>query len=102
MLAERNLSLATASEERASQKVADALQSGHISPAMRDWATALCMSNEASFDSFVASAIPQFAHLFKATHTAKAPPGNQRGSEGAEFANAICSQLGLKPGTLTE
>ena len=102
MLTERNLTLATASEERASQKVADALQSGHISPAMKDWATALCRFNEASFDSFVASSIPQFAHLFTQTHTAKAVPGNHRGSEGSELANAICSQLGLKPGTLTE
>lgn len=102
MLAERNLSLATASEERAGQKVEEALRSGHLSPAMKDWATALCMANEASFDNFIASSVPQFAHIFKTTHTAGTPPGTRRGSEEGEFADAICSQLGLKPGSLTE
>ncbi|MBL9047745.1 MAG: hypothetical protein JNK34_10650 [Tabrizicola sp.] len=100
MLSERNLSLATASEERASQKVADALRSGYLSPAMKDWATALCMSNEASFDSFLSSSVPQFAHLFKPTHAAGLPPGSRRSSETEELADAICSQLGLKAGSL--
>ncbi len=102
MLSERNLSLATASQDRAGQKVEEAMRSGHLSPAMKEWATALCMSNEASFDSFLASSVPQFAHLFKTSHTAQAPLGTRRGSEGGEFAEAICSQLGLKPGSLTE
>lgn len=100
MLAERNLSLATASEDRASQKVEEALRSGHLSPAMKDWATALCMSNEASFDSFLASSLPQFAHIFKPSHTAGPPPGTRRSTETEELADAICSQLGLKPGSL--
>ena len=102
MLSERNLSLATASEERANQKVEEALRSGHLSPAMKDWATALCMANEASFDGFIASSVPKFAHIFKTTHTADTPPNTRRGSEGGDLADAICSQLGLKPGSLTE
>lgn len=102
MLSDRNLSLATASEERAGQKVEEALRSGHLSPAMKDWATALCMANEASFDGFIASSVPQFAHIFKVTHTAGTPPGTRRDAEGGELADAICSQLGLKPGSLTE
>ncbi len=69
---------------------------------MKDWATALCMANEASFDSFIASSVPQFAHIFKTSHTAGTPPGTRRGSEGGELADAICSQLGLKPGSLSE
>jgi phage major head subunit gpT-like protein len=35
----------------------------HQSPVMRDWATGLCRSDEGSFDSFIATSIPQFAHL---------------------------------------
>jgi phage I-like protein len=100
MLSERNLSLATASEERASQKVEDALRSGYLSPGMKDWATALCMSNEASFDSFLAKSVPQFAHILKPTHTSAAPPGSRQSTETAELADAICSQLGLKAGSL--
>jgi phage I-like protein len=102
MLSERNLSLATASQERATQKVDQAVRDGYLSPSMKDWATALCRSNEASFDNFISSAVPQFAHLFKPTHTAARPHGTQRGSEVTELADAICSQLGLKPGALTE
>lgn len=41
MRAERNLSLATAFEEQAGQKVDDARRSGHMSPAKTDWASAL-------------------------------------------------------------
>ncbi len=82
--------------------VEEALRSGHLSPAMKDWATALCVANEASFDGFVASSVPQFAHIFKPSPTAGTPPGTRRGSEGDQFADAICSQLGLKPGSLAD
>jgi phage I-like protein len=99
MLAERNLSIATASEGQARQKADKALQSGHLSPAMKDWATALCRSDEASFDRFIASSIPQFAHLSK-TVVPPGPPGAGRSSEADQLADAICSQLGLKPGAL--
>jgi phage I-like protein len=102
MLAERNLSLATASEERAGQKVAEALRLGHISPALKDWATALCRSDEASFDRFMESSVPQFAHIFKPTHAAGQPPRPQHHKASSDLADAICSQLGLKPGSLTE
>ena len=102
MLSERNLSIATASEERASLKVAEALRTGHISPALKDWATALCRSDEASFDRFLESTAPQFGHLFKPTHAVGTPPRSQRATDQSELAAAICSQLGLKPGALTE
>lgn len=102
MLAERNLSIATASEERADQKVADALRLGLIPPAMKDWATALCRSNEASFDSFIASTGPAFSSLLQPSHVAARLPQSRQDRAGAEIADAICSQLGLKPGALTE
>ena len=102
MLAERNLSLATASEERAAQKVDEALRSGHLSPAMRGWATALCRSDEASFDRFLASSVPQFARLSRAI-VPPGPPGSiRRDAVADDLASSICSQLGLKPGALAD
>jgi len=100
MLIERNLSVATASKERAVQKVDDALRSGHLSPAMKAWATALCRSDEASFDRFIASSVPQFAHLSRPVIPSAFPPGSAVDRQSEELADAICSQLGLKPGSL--
>ena len=102
MLTERNLSLATASEERANQKVSEALRLGHIPPAMKDWATALCRSDEASFDQFVASTAPAFSQLLKPSHVATLPHQSRQDRAGSELADAICSQLGLKPGSLSD
>ena len=102
MLAERNLNLATLSEGRTQAKVDEALRSGHISPAMRGWATALCFNDEASFERFVSSSIPQFAHLMKPMQRPGLAPGQTRQDQGSEFADAICAQLGLKPGSLTD
>ena len=102
MLAERNLHLATMSEGRAQAKVDEALRSGHISPAMKDWATALCFNDEASFDKFVSNSIPQFGHLVNPMKRPGLAPGQTRQDQGSEFADAICAQLGLKPGSLTD
>lgn len=102
MLAERNLTLATASEGRATEKVADALRRGYISPAMKGRATALCMNDEASFDSFVASTVPAFAHLLKPSHMGALPPGSLATRTGSDMAEAVCAQLGLPPGTLKD
>ena len=101
MLMERNLSVATASEQRAAHKVNEALRLGHLSPAMKDWATALCRKDEASFDRFLASSLPQFADLSRPLITSALPPGSRSASQSEELADAICSQLGLKPGTLS-
>jgi phage I-like protein len=102
MLAERNLSVATASEVRATEKVNQALRAGHISPALKDWAIALCRSNEASFDRFLSGTVPQFAHLSKPSVAAGLVPPSRQDRASSELADAICSQLGLKPGTLSE
>lgn len=102
MLAERATTLATMSEERAAAKVADALRRGHISPAMKGWATALCRSDEAAFDSFLSSVPPAFAHLSQPTHTSGAPPASVVRAVQSEAAAAICAQLGLPAGALDE
>ena len=102
MLAERNLSLATASEERAAEKVNHALRSGHISPALKDWAVALCRSDEAGFDRFLASSAPACSALLRPSHASALPGPSRQDRAGSERADAICSQPGLKPGSLSE
>lgn len=102
-LLERNTSHASMSADRASAKVNEAMQRGYISPAMKEWATALCQQDEGSFDSFIEKSTPQFAHLFKPSGTSVIPPksaGATAQIPGSDQAEAVCQQLGLKSGTL--
>ena len=101
MLKDRNLEIATASETRAKEKVEQAFRKGHFHGGMRDWALALCRSDEAAFDSFVAASSPMFGHLLKETNLRGAPPARAAVAEGS-VAAAICEQLGLKPGALND
>ena len=100
VLAERNEAQAVLREQRAQARVDGAFARGYLSPAMRDWAMALCRSDEASFDQFIEKSVPQFAHLFQPPTTSARPPGMQPDDHSAE-AKAICEQLGLKPGALS-
>lgn len=102
ILAERNANLATMSEERAQEKVAQATRKGYLSPAMQDWAVALCRSDEASFDAFVAKAVPAFAHLTAESHLGGMPPGRGRTAPASAEAEAICAQLGIAPSALSD
>lgn len=97
MLKERNEGAATASKERAERKVAEAMQRGHLTPAMRDWALALCASDEASFDAFLSKSAAPYAHLSRRTVAAAAPPERSLGSNRDPDTLAICAQLGLAP-----
>lgn len=101
MLSERNLTLATMSEGRASKKVSDAMARGYLSPAMKEWATALCMNDEASFDHFIKTSIPPFAHLMKPIFGTGYPSRDTTVGQTRE-EEAICSQLGLAPGSLKD
>ncbi len=85
-------------------QVKGATRKGYLSPAMTEWATALCMSNEASFDAFIAKSVPQFAHLpHEMKHLSGTPPGVSAGDRaGSEVADAICAQLGRAPGSLKD
>jgi phage I-like protein len=103
MLTERNASRATQSQERAETKVATAMRDGYLSPGMKGWATALCASDEASFDAFVAGSIPPFVHLSKSHDYMNVPPKTKgAGIGGSDVADAICAQLGLAPGALND
>lgn len=102
-LLERNTGRASMSEDHATAKVNDAMQRGFISPAMKEWATALCQQDEGSFDSFIEKSTPQFAHLFKPSGTSAMPPKSANATahiSGSDQAEAVCQQLGLKSGTL--
>lgn len=101
MLAERNAERVALGEERAQAKVAEAMRKGYLSGAMKDWALALCMSDEASFDAFLAGSGPAFAHLSERIIQG-APPAADRPAAGSAAAVSICAQLGLAPDRLTE
>ena len=99
MLADRSLERTIASEVRAQDKVNAAFQKGYLHGGLRDWALALCQSDETAFDKFLEQSGPIFSHLLKPTHMNSAP-GPAAKSEDSPEALAICEQLGLKPGSL--
>jgi phage I-like protein len=91
--------MATAQAQgRAETKVAQAIAQGHITPAMKDWATALCTQNEASFDAFIAKSPAAFSHIVTTTHTEGTPPAYEAAVavERKDAAASVCRQLGLE------
>lgn len=97
LLAERNTRTATMSQREAEAKVTAAMDAGYLTPAMRDWAVALCHQDPDSFDAFMSSATPAYAHLFTETSlNAAAPRSPSRGP----LALAIATQLGIAPEAL--
>lgn len=66
VMRERNEAMSVMSEQIVNDRVELALSRGAISPAMRDWATALCRDDPQSFDDFITSTAPGlYAHMFK-------------------------------------
>lgn len=103
MLESRREERLALSAAQAEEKVSRATRDGYLTPAMRSWAVALCRSNEAAFDDFVAKSGPVFAKLMKPT-VAREVPLSTFGPEafGSDLERAICEQLGLKPGALRD
>lgn len=98
LMADRNLRLATLRENEARDKVNSAIRAGHLTPAMRGWATALCSTDPASFDDFVSRSPAPFAHLHKpVTFPSPRAFGTDAGAAGSDAERAICAQLGLTP-----
>ena len=56
VLQDRTLELAPAHQDRILGKVNKAEHEGYVHPGMRDWARALCRSDEAAFDTYMAKA----------------------------------------------
>lgn len=105
MLTERNTQLATLSEQQIDQRVDKAVVEGYITPGMRDWAEALCRHDPDSFNEFVASFPPAFAHMMKSpidpVKLNRIVEERGRGTyAGSREAQAICSQLGIEPNSL--
>ncbi|MCX7559111.1 hypothetical protein OS190_05985 [Sulfitobacter sp. F26204] len=99
---DRNEQASAQAEANAQAKVQAALAEGHITPAMVNWATALCTQNPASFDAFIGQSPAKFGHLTKATNTSGLPPSNASALtvERKDDAAMICRQLGLEESAL--
>ena len=103
MLHAANSERAEAKAARVLEKVTVALKEGHITPSLRDWAHALCASDEAAFDTFLERSGAPWAYLLKPSHMSGRPPGTGHAAEHEKsLAAAVCAQLGLKPGTLSD
>lgn len=96
LLHNRNEQVALMSQQQALAKVDQATESGYLTPAMRDWAVALCSSSPEAFDGFIASATPAYANLFKTM-----APRKQTASASPDADSAsVAAQLGLDPSRL--
>ena len=69
---------------------------------MRDWALALCRSDEAAFDTFLQKSGATFGGLLKTQSEGRGQSPTARASHRSEAADAICAQLGLPMGALTK
>lgn len=101
LLRDRDETRSEHAAERAETRVRDALKRGYITPGMRDWALALCTRDEASFDDFMAKALPTYAYLSKQL-LPNHPPDRTSGTQTCETSKAICEQLGLSDLSLSE
>lgn len=101
MLSDRQFERASVRKDRVQDKVNAAVKQGYVTRGMRDWALALCSSDETAFDDFCTKAGPSFAHLSQPIFRSGQPPTAAQTHEDSELATAICEQLGLKPGSLS-
>ena len=96
LLSEHRQTVATMTEREVERKVDAAVMGAYITPAMRGWATALCRQNPDSFDAFIGSFPPAFAHLFAGSGLDRRPiPRSEAPPQ--DSASGIAAQLGLDP-----
>lgn len=100
MMLDRRHELASASEGRAQEKVNAAFRQGYLPGGLRDWALALCRSDEAAFDTFLQKSGPAYGHLLRQSAAAAPFPGHTADPVQTQTEATLCSQLGLKPGSL--
>lgn len=102
MLRDRNGERVALAEGQAVEKVNVAINQGYLPPALKDWALALARSDADSFDAFLAKTGPHMAKLFTEVLPNRFPEkgfGLARSKSAEE--EAVCAQLGLKPGSLS-
>lgn len=96
----RHDALNGAKEKEAEALVEAAMSEGYLTPGMRDWAIDLCRQDRDSFDAFLSSAPPAFAHLGQPPLGRPLDP--KRAHAGDPLAEAVCHQLGLDPRDLAD
>lgn len=102
MIRQRSEERVALAEGQAVEKVNVAVSQGYLPPALKDWALALARSDAESFDAFLSATGPHMAKLFTEVLPKRYPEkglGVPRSQSAEE--EAICAQLGLKPGTLS-
>ncbi len=93
--------IAAAREKDIEATVSKAIDGGYITPAMKNWATALCRKDPDSFNEFTQNAPPAFAYLFEPViGNTSVSALKSRSYDETELA--ICAQLDIEPGTLHE
>ncbi len=101
VLGELNQLRAEHARERAERAVEDAIRSGKLIPAQREWAISYCQADEKGFAAFVARQPVAFgpSHEDAAAAFASAPAPSAGSAAAALTAaeSAVCAQLGLNP-----
>lgn len=104
MLRDRNTELSLNRQQRMTAKVEKAIQDNQLTNGMRDWAQALCESNESAFDEFCEKVGPTIAQFFKPVENAgwnNLQKLQAKTYDDSPLEQTICEQLGLKPGSLS-
>jgi len=99
LLKDRNSKIAIVSQNEATTRVETAMNKGYLTPAMRDWAIALCSQDPDNFDAFIQTATPAYSHLFETRDWGK-PPTASTALNSAE--KSIADQLGIDPKDMVE
>lgn len=81
-------------------RVDAAIAGGQMPPAMRDWATALCMADPDAFEVFAAESKKKYAYLFRSPITEKHLKRLDRFDDTEEAR--LARQLGLDPARLRD
>ena len=95
LLRDRSEAVVELRELKTKRVIDEAIKAGHITPAMRDWATQLCGADPEQFEATILSVNPEWGHL-------SAPSGlddREPPSLGQSRADTsgIATQLGLPP-----
>jgi phage I-like protein len=81
-------------------KVESAILAGTVMPSLRSWATELCSTNEALFDSFVAKVGTPFAYLTKEAVYDQTALAAAADTPSTGLEETIARQLGVDPARL--
>lgn len=98
LMASRGAAVTSLQRQEAEARVNDATDKGYMTPAMWEWAVALREQDSDSFDAFIGTATPAYAHLSRKHDFGAAPKSGAQLND--PLALSICSQLGIDPSDL--